>query len=130
SVTIVITYSMLGVGRSDLEALIAKTQEKNINGATQKIYDNGLGKAKLGQIERKGPGEAKMNLQATAKVGPLLDANTIAKSVAGKAGGETKQIIQARPGINKVDVEYSPFWVLKTPNKLNRISIIFKTAEN
>lgn len=128
NVTIVITYTMLGVGQSDIESLILKTQEKNINGATQKIYDNGLSKAKIGQVERKSAGEAKMNLQATAKVGPLLDAGTIAKSVAGKAGGETKQIIQSRPGISKVDVVYSPFWVLKTPNRVNRITINFQTA--
>jgi len=128
TVTIAATYTMLAIKESDLLNVMKKVQESNITTATQKIYDTGLSKAKVGQLERKSPNESRLMFSTTATVGPFLDATVIANEVKGKSAGDTKSIISNRPGITEVDLQYSPFWVFKTPNRLNKIQIIFDGA--
>ena len=128
TVTIAATYTMLAVKESDLLSIIKKVQESNITTATQKIYDTGLSKAKVGQLERKSLNESRLMFITTAVVGPFLDASQIAGEVKGKSAGDTKSIISNRPGITEVDIEYAPFWVFKTPNRLNKITIVFDGA--
>lgn len=128
TVNVEVTYTILAVQESDLINVLKKVQDSNITTATQKIYDSGLSKATVGQLERKSPNESRLQFASTATVGPFLEASQIAKEVKGKSGGETKEIIGKRPGITSVDVEYSPFWVLKTPTRLNKISIVFDGA--
>lgn len=128
TVTINATYTMLAVKESELLNVVKKVQESKITTATQKVYDNGLSKAKVGQLERKSPNESKLVFTSTATIGPFIDATTVAKEVKGKSAGETKSIIGKRPGITDVEIEYSPFWVFKTPNRLNKINIVIDGA--
>ena len=128
TLSIAFTYQMLGVNLSDIEKILATAQNAKIDTKKQKIYDSGVDTAKIGQLERPSAGEAKMNLSGTGIAGPKLDADTIAKEVAGKSGGETKQIISSRPDIASVEVRYDPFWVFSTPKKVSRITIIFDAA--
>lgn len=122
------TYQMLGVNLSDIEKLLTTAQNAKIDTKKQKIYDSGIDTAKIGQLERPSAGEAKMSLSGTGIAGPKLDADTIAREVAGKSGGATKQIISSRPDIASVEVHYEPFWVFSTPKKVSRITIIFDAA--
>lgn len=128
TVTLKATFTMLAIKESELVEIIKKSQESNITTATQKIYDNGLSKAKVGQLERKSSGESKLLFTATASVGPFIDTTEMAKEIKGKSAGETKSIIGERPGIDSVEVEYSPFWVYRTPNRLNQINIVIDGA--
>lgn len=128
TLSVAFTYQMLGVNKADLEKVIANAQNAKIDTKKQKIYDSGIDTAKIGQLERPGAGEAKMSLSGTGTAGPKLDADTIAREVAGKSGGETKQIISSRPDIASVEVRYDPFWVFSTPKKVSRITIIFDAA--
>jgi hypothetical protein len=128
TLSIAFTYQMLGVNKADLEKILANAQNARIDTKKQKIYSSGIDTAKIGQLERPGAGEAKMNLSGTGTAGPKLDADTIAREVAGKSGGETKQIISSRPDIASVEVRYDPFWVFSTPKKVSRITIIFDAA--
>lgn len=122
------TYQMLGVNLNDIEKLLTTVQNTKIDTKKQKIYDSGVDTAKIGQLSRPTAGEAKMSLLGTGIAGPKLDADTIAKEVAGKSGGATKQIISSRPDIASVEVRYDPFWVFSTPKKVSRITIIFDAA--
>lgn len=128
TVTLGITYTMLAIKESNLTDSVKKIQESNITTATQKVYDSGFNKAKLGQVERKSAGEALMRFTTNATIGPFLEANEIANEIKGKSAGETKEIIGDRPGISSVEVQYSPFWVYRTPNRLNKINIVFDGA--
>jgi hypothetical protein len=128
TVTVKVTYTMLAVYEKDLTTVLTKVQESNITTATQKIYDNGLSKAKVLVAEKKSPTEYRMTFSTTATVGPFLEAGEIAKEIKGKSAGETKTIITKRPGISSVEVQYSPFWVYRTPNRLNKINIVFDGA--
>jgi hypothetical protein len=125
TLSIAFTYQMLGVKLTDIEKILANAQNLKIDTNKQKIYDSGVDVSKIGQLERPSAGEAKMNLSGTGIAGPKLDAETIAHEVAGKSGGETKQIISSRPDIASVQVKYDPFWVFSTPKKVSRITIIF-----
>lgn len=129
TLSIPFTYQMLGVNLSDIEKLLTTVQNTKIDTKKQKIYDSGIDTAKIGQLERPSAGEAKMSLSGTGIAGPKLDADTIAREVAGKSGGATKQIISSRPDIASVEVHYEPFWVFSTPKKVSRITIIFDAAE-
>ncbi len=125
TLTIEFSYQMLGVTNSDMSKLLSGIQVKEIDDEIQKVYNNGVSSASIGQLERPDANNAKLHFNGTAKVGPKLDGEAIAREVAGKNGGETKQIIMKRPGIESVDVRYDPFWVLKTPTRVNRIKIVF-----
>lgn len=128
TVTVNATYTMLAIKESELVEVVKKSQESNITTATQKIYDNGLSKAKVGQLERKSPNESRLLFTAVASVGPFLDTNQIAEQIKGKSAGDTKSIIGERPGVTNVEVEYSPFWVYRTPTRVNKINIVIDGA--
>lgn len=128
TVSMNVTYSMLAVKESEIVEIIKKSQESNITTATQRIYDNGLAKAKVGQLERKSPGESRLLFTANASVGPFLDVNEVARDIKGKSAGDTKSFIGERPGITSVEVEYSPFWVYRTPTRTEKINIVIDGA--
>ena len=48
----------------------------------------------------------------------------------GKKSGEIKSLLKADPGVTKVDVHYSPFWVNKAPSKPAKLTIIFQKASS
>lgn len=125
-VTLPVTYQMLAVKQSDLETLVAADQKPQYKPADQKIYDNGVKTAKIAVSSKVSATDTKLTYSGTAVVGPIIDTTAIAKQIAGKNGGDTKQIILSRPDIDSVDVQYSPLWVLKTPTKISKITINFK----
>lgn len=122
-ISIEFTVSMLGVSKDTINAVLANEQEKQIDTVKQKIYDNGLSTATLTVKERRSAAEALMSIDITAKAGPQLDSETIAKEIAGKRFSETINIIKQRPGVNEVNVDYSPFWVFNTPKNIKKITI-------
>jgi hypothetical protein len=121
---------MLGVKEDDLKTLIEEDAKKKIDTSKQMIRDNGLGSATIKATEKKPDGSAAMSLQTTVVAGPQLDENAIKEEIAGKRKNETEEIIKKRPGINDVQVEYSPFWVSKTPKNTEKITIIFEQSNN
>ncbi len=70
-----------------------------------------------------------MNIQTIAIAGPNLSAEAIKKEIIGKKKGETQSIIQGRPGIRDVEIDYSPFWVFSTPKKANKITVEFQNND-
>ncbi len=126
TVTMEFTYTMLGVPEADFTKLLSKSQEGKIDTDKEKIYDTGTSKATMSVAEKRSPSDMTISYSGVALVGPILDADAIARDIAGKRGGETKQLIEARPGIVSADVRYSPFYVFTTPDRLNRIQITFQ----
>jgi len=123
TLTIEVTSSMLGIKFSDVEPLISKELEKTIDLATQKIYKSGLDGAILAVIERPGADTVKLTVATTASIGPNLSPETVAADISGKKAGEAKQLLEARPGVAKADIQLSPFWVFSLPNKTSKISV-------
>lgn len=129
TVTSVTTYTMLGVKKDDLKELVEEDANKRIDKSKQEILDNGLDKAIFKVVEKKPNGEMRVNLQAVVEAGPQLDKEAIKKEIAGKKKGETQKLIQSRPGIRDVEIDYSPFWVYSTPKKTSKITIEFQGTD-
>jgi hypothetical protein len=125
AVTSVVTYSMLGVNKANLQKLVSDSAAKQIDTSKQSILDDGISSATYIVQGDKNAAQVKITVQSEVKAGPQLDAEGIKKEVAGKKKGDTISIIESRPAIKDVTVKYSPFWVSKTPSKPSKIVIIF-----
>lgn len=125
TVTVNVTYVMHGVKRDILIQAIEKEVKKKIDASKQVVQNTGLDQADIRVTDKPAAGVFKLNLQTTATAGPQLDEAGIKKDVAGKKRGQTHDIISARPGVTDVKVSYSPFWVVQTPKKTSRITIVF-----
>lgn len=123
TLTVDVTSSMLGMKLSDVEPLIQKELEKNINVSTQKIYDSGLGFAILAVVERPGADTVKLTIASTGSIGPRLDAGAVASEITGMKAGAAKQLLEAKPGVSKADIKLSPFWVFSFPKNASKISV-------
>jgi hypothetical protein len=125
TVSVTITYTELGVKKDDLKQLVEDNVKKNIDASKQVIRDNGLSNPTIRVLDKKSADEARFSLSTISVAGPQLDTDGIKKEVAGKKKGATIKAIQSRPGIQDVQVDYSPFWVFSTPKRTSRITIIF-----
>lgn len=123
TLTVEITSSMLGVKRSDIDPLLTKELDKNINASTQKIASTGSDKAVIAVVERPSADVVKMTVAVTGKVGPNIDQAQLKRDIAGKKAGEAKQLLEARPGVSKVDIRLSPFWVFSLPKDTKKVRV-------
>lgn len=121
-------FSMLGLKQSDLKKFVGNQLKGQINNKQQAILNDGLSKATY-TVEGTGD-NPKVSLQTTAIVGPNLDTDAIKRDIAGKKKQESIKLIESRPSIKNVTVNYSPFWVTKTPSKPGKIIITFDKADN
>jgi len=123
------TYTVLGVKKSDLSALVKKDVEAKIDTAKQSILDDGMDEAVARLEARKDANEATLNFQTIATAGPKLDENAIKESVRGKKKGQVQNEIGSIPGVKEVEVDYSPFWIYKTPKASKKITVIIEKPE-
>jgi hypothetical protein len=121
------TYSLVGVKQSDIEELITESVAGDIDTDKQKVLKTGLDTAvfKL-QNQENNSAKVQMSLTVTVLAGPKLDDSEIKTQVAGKKLNETKEIIQAYPGVTNVEVKYSPFWVNANPKQVEKITISYE----
>lgn len=124
-VTVNVTYVMYGVKRDILTQAIEKEVKKKIDSSKQVVQNTGLDAADIRVTDKPAPGIFKLSLQTTATAGPQLDVEGIKKEVAGKKRRLTQETVAARPGVTDVKVSYNPFWVVQTPKKTSKITIIF-----
>lgn len=127
TVTANTTYTMLGVNQNDLKKLITAQANSQIDTSKQAVLNDGLDTA---SFTVQGKDNPKVSMTTSVTIGPNLDTEAIKKEVGGKKKGETISIIESRPSIKGVTVDYSPFWVFRTPTNPNKVNIIFEKANN
>lgn len=126
TVTSTTVFTMVGVKENDLKTLIEEAAKSKIDPETQVIRDNGLADASI-SVENKGQGgNMTLSLKSTVVAGPDLDEEAIKQEVAGKKRGDIQNLLKERPGINEVEVDYSPFWVQSTPKSPSKITVVFE----
>jgi hypothetical protein len=125
-VTLTTTYTVTAIRKDDVKTILEADAKKHIDTSKQVIQDNGVAKATLTLTEKRADGTLQISLVSTEIAGPQLDTEAIKREIMGKKKGEVQQIIKARPGIQEVNVSYSPFWVNKVPKKTNKITIVFE----
>ncbi len=124
-VTAETTYQLVGVSRGDLRTIYDTFSKTQIAAETnQKIYESGDETTKFTEYKQTDNGYS-VRAQATAKVGPNIDAKALAKQLTGKRSGEIQQQIETIQGVENVTVTLSPFWVTKAPSNVDKIKIKF-----
>jgi hypothetical protein len=117
--------TMIGAKESDMNELITKMVEKDIDPGKQKVLSTGLDQVVF-QLQNQQEDSAKvlMSMDIKSTVGPELNDQKIKDSVAGMKAGEAEKLIGSYPGVTKVDITYGPFWVSSIPKDTAKITII------
>ena len=118
-------YTMSGVNADSLNELITQEALEKA-GQGQTIADTGIKTAVINVNGRSGT-TLDMTVNTTAIAGVKQDEAAIKSLIAGKNARQTADALKQIPGVKDVKVDYSPFWVNKTPNKESKISIVFVT---
>lgn len=129
TVTIEISYTMVGVKETDLKMLIEQSVAPTIDINRQKVLDAGI-KDAIFRVINKSATDYKINLQTLVVIGPNLDEAEIKKEILGKKRGNAENLIASRPGVKEVRISYSPFWVLSTPKAAKKITIVLEQTNN
>ncbi len=127
TVTQSVTYSMYGAKQSDLNTLVKNNVNKQIDPSSQSILGTGVSTANFTVVSTT-PASAQVTMQASATVGPKLDAATITTQSAGQKSGDIKSTISQIPGVTNVTIKYSPFWVTQTPKNVKKITVVIEKA--
>lgn len=122
-------YTMSGVDSKALGELLDK-EAKMQAGNDRSVVNNGLSSAVLSVKQKISDNNYVFNVTTKAVVGLKQDSAAIAELVKGKNVRQTADIIKNLPGVQDVEVDYSPFWVTKTPNNTKKINIIYVNSNN
>lgn len=125
TVTSTTTYTMLGVNKDDLNKVVNDQINGQIDSSKQAIQNNGLATATYTVNGKDNP---QVSVSTTATIGPNINADQLKKDVAGKKKAETESIVSSQPSVKGATVQYSPFWVMKTPSNPNKIIIVYQKA--
>lgn len=123
TVTSVIPYTMLGIQQTDLKRLIVASVNAQIDVKKQKILDDGIATAQYTLQDTASATNAIVNVKVRSIAGPELDIATLKEQVAGKKTGDIKATLSGLPGVTKVDVSFSPFWVTTAPTNTSKITV-------
>lgn len=116
-------YTMSGVSADSLNQLI--TQEALAKaGQGQVITDTGLSSAVI-TVDSTAGSTLSMTVKTTAVTGVKQDEAAVKALVAGKNARETTDTLKQIPGVKEVAIDYSPFWVNKTPKNQDKITVKF-----
>lgn len=121
-----VVYTMSAVAKTELTTFLDAYFAQQIDGMTnQKVYSNGLSGVAFANFAR-GDTSMTATISATGKYGPKIDIDDVKASAKGKRLGEIQSYVQEIPGVDGVDIKFSPFWVTAAPNDVNKIQVEFK----
>jgi len=123
TVTSTVIYNMTGVNDVGLNKIIEKSVEDKIDTSKQAVINTGIDDAVIRVSDKQPNGAVKLTIQTLITTGPRLDLEELKQEILGKKRGETQNILQNRPGVKEVLIDYKPFWVFSTPKKSSKISI-------
>ena len=127
TVTLTTTYTMLGVKEEDLNKFVEENAKKQIDTSKQVVRDNGLDEANISKSDESAEdGQIKMSLKTTVVAGPEFDEDAVKQEIAGMKRGEIQSKLKELPGIEDVEVSYSPFYVQTTTKDPNKIDIVLE----
>lgn len=122
TVTSTVTYTMLGLKKTDLQQLVTANVDSQIDKDKQKILDDGITMAQF-TVRDATATSAVVGVKVKSVAGPDIDITALKKQIAGKKSGEITSSIGGLPGVTKVQVTYSPFWVTTAPTNIDKITV-------
>ncbi|MCW1908511.1 MAG: hypothetical protein KIH63_004180 [Candidatus Saccharibacteria bacterium] len=129
SISSVRKYTMLGVKEDNLKPLIDIEVKKQVDVEKQPIVDYGIGGAIFKSLSSRSGTDHSVSTQVTSLAGVKIDAEAIKEQVKGKKRGEAQTLVQAYPGVQSVEVSFSPPWVSKIPGSTSKIAVFFEQVE-
>lgn len=120
-----VTLAIQAVAKPELEKFLKSSLESKIDAEKQKVYDSGVDKASLVNFQKEGEAMS-ATLNASGRIGPVIDEAKIKEDVKGKIYGEVQQNLESVEGVQSVDVKFSYFWVRTVPDDVKKIKIEFK----
>lgn len=130
TVSIELTYTMLGVNRDDLNTLVKADVEEEANEKSLQVQDDGVEDGVFRITTGGDENNIPVSAQLQVALGPKIDTDQLKQEIAGKKKGDVNNIVTAIRGVKEVDVSYSPFWVSTAPKNVDKISIEFKESDN
>ncbi len=123
------TYTMYGAKKADLRKLIEASASEKIDKSKQGIIDDGIGAAKFTVDAPGATPTLEIGMSVVAVAGPEIDIEKVKTDMVGKKTGVVKDAIATNPGVEAVEVKYSPFWVTKAP-KAAKITVVFEKSSD
>ncbi len=116
-------YTMLGVNRADLKKLVENDAKKHIDTTKQAITNDGLDTASFTLSSKKSANNQSLAVQTNVVAGAEINATNLKQQIAGKKKGDVILTVQQLPSVVSVNVNFSPFWVDKTPSNPKKVTI-------
>ncbi len=124
TVTVKITYTILAVKKDDLKKAVTGQINKQIDIKKQKLSDDDpLKGLSVSVASQESSTKATLQLSIDTTAIPILDVDGIKKTAAGQKTGDIRSALSILPGVQEVEVKFSPFWVSKAP-KASKITVI------
>lgn len=122
------TYTLVAIARDDAKAVLRLGVDEALKDKNDlQMYSLGDNSITFQVFQRLQNGTFTARMVTTSYIGPKIDTNELAKQVSGKRYGEIDALVNQIPGVNKVDIKLSPFWVTTAPSP-DRIDISFSVA--
>ena len=126
--TVETTYSYVAIARADAKAIITDVVNGALQNKTdQQMYSLGDNNISFQVFRKQDDSKYTTRMVNTAYIGPKIDTKALAKQLTGKRFGEIQSIVNQIQGVNKVDIDLSPFWVNTAPSA-DKIDISFSVA--
>ncbi|MEX2006854.1 MAG: hypothetical protein WD877_01660 [Candidatus Saccharimonadales bacterium] len=123
NVTVKVSYSVLVVTKDHLKEAITHNLKNQIDQDNQQLSGNVLEDVNITVQSQSSPTVAVLAIGVETDVLPNIDKNAVEKQVMGQKSGYIKSTIGVIPGVTKVDVHLSPFWVSKVPKKASKVTV-------
>lgn len=123
--TVETTYTLVGLVRDDIKSILTRVIDDTLeNQPDQQMYSLGENAIVFQTFQRPEGGKFVSRLVTTGYIGPKIDTAALAQELAGKRYGEIQALTQAIPGVDDVEIHFSPFWVTTAP-AADKIDISF-----
>jgi hypothetical protein len=128
--TVETKYIFMGLVRSEVRQILQNAVNDALKGKNdQQMYTLGENNIVFQNFQKLEGGNVSVKLVTTGSIGPKIDTNQLATQLVGKRFGEIQAIVNQIPGIDKVDIQLSPFWVTTAPSA-DKIEIKFSVSPN
>jgi hypothetical protein len=130
NVQVKITYSVLAVKKDDLEKAVTDAAKNQFDKKKQELADQDILSDLSVNVQNQKKADATLEISKEATAIPIIDQNSIKEQAKGQKPSTIQNFIESYPGVEKVDVHLSPFWVSKAPNKTGKISITLEQDQD
>ena len=119
-----VEYKLVGINKNKLEDYLSfATLVDDKDKANKKVYDAGLNSIHFSNYNKD---NNSIGVVTQTKVGPNITTDQVKEFAKGKNYGEIERHFTDIEGIEKVTVDFRPFWVRTVPKKDSRINVDFK----